>query len=318
MTQQPRSSRRRACLATASAAALVLLTVLVFRPFMSSAPATALTDTLIGPPPATASAEFGTCTPPDPLTPRHLRESGRAPVMAPTPLGTARPAAAPLRALATRISAGACDTAARYDYVQLRQWVIDTRAAGGRTRLTTALLQYEHWLATDGSGRAIAVTTRTPAVENPPTDDIYPPGASPVTPGRIPDDAGLAHDRLNSITTLAAGPCAALQAFAELNQWQVPVRAARAALLNVLADTDGLTYHGTVSDRAGRPGFAVAATSNNGASRDLLLIDLTSGNLLTHEQTALQDPGKLGITAPTVLSYTLYVAQDHTATVQQR
>ncbi|GAA0547129.1 hypothetical protein GCM10010172_31110 [Paractinoplanes ferrugineus] len=318
MTQQPRSSRRRIYLATTGAATLVLLTVLVVRTLTSSAPAVALTDTLIGPPPATASAEPGACTPPDPLTPRQLREAARAPVVAPAPLGTARPAAAPLRALAKSITAGACDTSGRYDYVQMRQWVIDTRAAGGRATLTTALLQYEHWLAADGSGRAIAVTTRTPAAENPPTDDIYPPGASPVTPGPMPADARLAHDRLNSITALAAGPHAALQAVADLNQWQVPGRAARAALLNVLADTDSLTYHGTVTDRAGRPGFAVAATSNNGASRDLLLIDPTSGNLLAHEQTALRDPGKLGITAPTVLSYTLYVAQDHTATVQQR
>jgi hypothetical protein len=269
-------------------------------------------------PPASTPAGPGTCPPPNPLTLQQLREVADQPAIAPTPLGPARSGGAALEALADSVGGATCTSNDRYAYVQLREWVADTRTSGGRTSLTPAVLQYQHWLAADGSGRAIAVTTRTPADQNPPTDDTYPPSASPVTPVTLPAEPGLPADWLDSITPSAAGPQAALRAIADIYQWQAPGRDARAGMLWALAEIDGLTYHGSVTDRAGRSGAAIAALSTNGTVRDLLIIDPATGYLLAHEQAALRDPGKLGITAPTVLSYTLYLAHDHTATVQQR
>jgi hypothetical protein len=92
----------------------------------------------------------------------------------------------------------------------------------------------------------------------------------------------------------------------------------RVAATAVLRDTDGLTYHGTVTDHAGRPGIAVSAGSDNGATRDLLIVDPHTGDLLAYERTAMRDPGGLGITTPTVLTYTLYLLHTHTAAVGRR
>jgi hypothetical protein len=321
MSSDPHPSRHRLTyLAIAGVVVLLLLGAVaaIGRLGPSARSAAAADDTVVGPPVETGAAGPGVCTAPSPLTRRQLRELAHRPMTAPIPLGTAQPARPALRALAASITADRCDTGGRYGYVQLRQWVTDTRADHGRTDLTTAVLQHEHWLAADGSGRATAVTTRTPAAENPPTDDTFPAGGSPIDAGPLPTDPVAAAARLNHATPLAAGPQAPLRAIADVNQWLAPGRDARAALLGVLRDTDGLTYHGRVADRAGRPGVAVAAISTNATERDLLIIDPANGNLLAHEETALHDPGKLGITAPTVLVYTLYITRDHTATVQHR
>jgi hypothetical protein len=151
-----------------------------------------------------------------------------------------------------------------------------------------------------------------------PTDDTFPPGASLVDPTPLSTDPGILAHRLDSIDKLALGPQSALRALAEVNQWQVPGREVRAAAVAVLRDTDGLAYHGTVTDRAGRPGIAVAATSDNGGTRDLVILDPHTGELLAYEHTAIRDPGKLGITEPTVVTYTLYVIHTRTPSVQQR
>lgn len=278
---------------------------------------TAAEDTVFGLPAAATSAAApgrGSCVTPTPYTPRQLRELAHQPVIAPTTLGAAQPARPRLRALAQAVTASACDRAdGPYAYVQLREWAIGNTAATG-----TAVLQYEHWLAADGSGRSTSVTTRVPADENPPTDETFPPGAGLVDPAPLSDDPGILAARLNSIDAFARGPQSVLRALAEVNQWMAPGRDVRATALTVLADTDRLTYHGTVTDRAGRPGLAIAALSNNGGTRDLILLDPHTGELLAHEHTAMRDPGKLGITEPTVVTYTLYVTHTHTPSVQQR
>ena len=78
--------------------------------------------------------------------------------------------------------------------------------------------------------------------------------------------------------------------------------------------TDGIDVHGTVRDRAGRTGIALSVTSDNGVSRDLLILDRRTGALLAFEMAAMRDPGRLGITEPTVLDYHLFLAHTHTAT----
>jgi hypothetical protein len=120
--------------------------------------------------------------------------------------------------------------------------------------------------------------------------------------------------RLDSIDAFALGPQSALRALADVDQWQTPGRDVHAAAVAVLRDTDGLTYHGTVIDR---PGIAIAVSSNNGAARDLIILDPHTGDLLAHGHTAMRDPGALGVTQPTV-TYTLYVTHTYTGSVGQR
>jgi hypothetical protein len=276
-------------------------------------------DEIAGVSAASLGPDPSSCLVPPPLTAPQVREAGRQPGGTPTALRQPAAAGELLRRMAGTVAAGACDrTAGRYDYVQMRTWVLDSSRYTGTTGLGTGLEQSEHWPAANGSGRATSITSRTPAADNPPTDDTYPPGHSLVDPAPLPADPGLLAARLDGNQPLAAGPQPPLRALADLTQRHTPGQHVRAAVLAVLADTDGLASYGTVRDRAGRPGVAVAVTSCNGAVRDLIILDARTGDLLAYEQAALRDPGKLGITEPAVLQCRLYVARTHTATVRQR
>ncbi|MEU4243114.1 hypothetical protein [Actinoplanes sp. NPDC026619] len=314
----PFPQRRLLALLTAGAAIVIILAGVAVAVRDSATTPSAAADKVIGPPLRSSPEGSGGCRPPDPFTLSQLRSLVPTSSIAPTVLGQEQSAREHLRALATAVTTGPCDTAGRYDYVQTRQWALDARTSDGATSQTATVLQYESWLAADGSGRNISITTRTPPTENPPTDDIYPPGASPATWVPLPTDVGAAATMLGSATTGGRGPQARLSAVADLNQQQSPPRATRAALLTALSDTDAITYHDPVTDRAGRHGVAVAATSNDGITRDLLIIDPATGTVLAYEQAALGDPGRLGITTPRVLSYKLYLGRDHTDTVQRR
>jgi hypothetical protein len=58
----------------------------------------------------------------------------------------------------------------------------------------------------------------------------------------------------------------------------------KAALYRVLADRPGIRYVGTVKDRLGRPGTALAMPSSDGESR--LIVDQRTGELLAYESWA--------------------------------
>ena len=258
---------------------------------------------------AIGASSPGACTVPPPLTEKQLRRLAPRARIPPTALPAGAPARAPLGRLATAITTSGCDNqTGRYAYVQHRQWVIDHPHTG------TALLQYENWLADDRSGRSTTTSTRTPAAEERPTDDTWTPGKAPELPVAWSTDPGRLAEQLGEHHSSAPGDAAlaVLSALADLNHAHTPGRDVRAAALRVLAGTDGLTYHGAVTDRAGRHGIAVAASSSDGITRKLLIIDPRTGDLLAAERTALRDPGALGITEPTVLTYQLFLARTRT------
>jgi hypothetical protein len=85
--------------------------------------------------------------------------------------------------------------------------------------------------------------------------------------------------------------------------------------VRLLWASTGLQYHGQVTDRAGRTGAGYSVTSTDGTLRDLIILDPTTGGLLADEHAALRDPGRLGITEPTVLSYLLIAVNTHTSTM---
>lgn len=147
--------------------------------------------------------------------------------------------------------------------------------------------------------------------------ETYRPGQTPVEALRLATDPGLLAEQLSHVQPVDEGPQFYLRAWAEVNAWYSPDRAQHAAALAVFRDTDGIDFHLTARDRAGRTGIGLSVTSDNGGTRDLLILDPRTVELLAFEMTAMRDPGRLGITEPTVLDYHLFLAHTHTATTGQ-
>jgi hypothetical protein len=285
---QPRASRRRLLPAAAAAACIAVLAV----------PATVIALHVTGEAdagPALAVAAVtgnggGACSIPAALTREQLQDQAEHAVTAATPLKPGVPAAASLRSLLKRLTAGDCDAQhGRYAYVQVLSWTLDGAVSSGHSRNSLSLSQYQLWRASDDSGRYRSVSTRENTV-----DETYRRGGLAAFTGKLPASAD--------------SPAAAVRAVADLYRGASPDRTVRAATVQLLAATGGLQYHGEVTDRAGRTGLGYSATSNDDAARDLIILDPQTGELLAVESAAMHDPGGLGISRPTALSYQLQVA----------
>ncbi|MFD6566284.1 hypothetical protein [Micromonospora profundi] len=210
-----------------------------------------------------------------------------------------QPARAPLRALAARLRASACDTAAgRYDLVHYRQWNSPARSGA-------AVREVVRWRGGDRSGGQLA--TQHPTGVAPVTHDWWQPGdlysvglLDPFTRTDV-----LREDlRINEPSP--ADPTEVLANLAYLSTWYSPRQDGRAAALNVLADLSPLTYYPRyprVVDRSGRPGIGVAATS--GGRRALRVLRPDTGEVLAYESAHL---GPFGWGVET---YLLYLAHSH-------
>jgi hypothetical protein len=82
----------------------------------------------------------------------------------------------------------------------------------------------------------------------------------------------------------------------------------RAAVLEVLAAAPDVQLLGTTRDRQGRTGTAVAVDSDTSGlpMRHLLVFDPKTGDLLAGETQLTTDPGRLGVPAPSVISYSVW------------
>lgn len=85
----------------------------------------------------------------------------------------------------------------------------------------------------------------------------------------------------------------------------------RAALLEVLAAAPDVEVVGEGTDRAGRPGVALATESDRTGlpTRYLLVLDPASGAVLASEQQLTTDPGALDVPVPSTIAYTLFGAR---------
>jgi hypothetical protein len=86
----------------------------------------------------------------------------------------------------------------------------------------------------------------------------------------------------------------------------------RAALLRVLAETEGVTYEGTVKDRAGRTGAAFSLSDQSGGlpSKRTLIFDPQTGTLLANEEQILDDPGALNVKPNSVTGYMTFLTAE--------
>ena len=242
--------------------------------------------------------------------------------------GQARPAGPLVRRIAERLRTVPADAqAGRYARTALRMQAADSTLDGGPCVVTvTAYAAERRWRADDGSGQVTGIPWHHDPAAPPPADTTtYPAGGLPgVVVGPVPTDPATlaaaldaAYPPITAATNAAVQPlraedtvqqrrqrgtAARLRAVADLNAWHYTNRAARRAVLLVLADVAGLVYRGGV---AGYPG-AIAVSADSGDWRDLLVIDPNTGVLLAYEQVLLRGGHQLGVRTPYSNARTTY------------
>ncbi|MGH8891149.1 MAG: CU044_5270 family protein [Acidothermaceae bacterium] len=87
----------------------------------------------------------------------------------------------------------------------------------------------------------------------------------------------------------------------------------QAALLQMLANQQGIVSLGTATDRLGRVVDAIALDSGYSGlpTRYVLLFDPTDGKLLGSEDVLTKSAGSLNVPIPSVISYVIYVRDGH-------
>ncbi|GLW53662.1 hypothetical protein Kpho01_16730 [Kitasatospora phosalacinea] len=100
------------------------------------------------------------------------------------------------------------------------------------------------------------------------------------------------------------------QALRGLLRAQVLAPGQRAAVLRLVAALPGLSYDGSVTDRAGRPGGAFSAESNGSGlpARCTFVMDRDSGRILGDEEMLTTRAGALNVPVPSVISYAAYLS----------
>jgi hypothetical protein len=249
-----------------------------------------------------------------------------------TPAGGGGSAAQRLTVIAARAAAAPAPRRRGDDeHLVIRSWSLWTQIDGGRVRSAVIPDRTEIWRRPDNSG---LIQKRYEAPQFPPgsdrlswwlhgapgrsadpTTDSYPAGRFPAMWSGPPPATGIdawlsvGHPREN-------GPAETLIAVTDLARERVLTPPIRAAVLRAVAALPGLTYDGTVTDRAGRPGQAYSIESDYTGlpTRYTLIVDATTGVLLGFEQTLTTTAGKLDVKVPCVIGYdTFAVAEFGTA-----
>ncbi|MEU7970993.1 hypothetical protein AB0B48_03020 [Micromonospora sp. NPDC049089] len=304
-TDKPHPVRRRALKVTAAICALGLLATATAIPIWTgtagpaqSAPSPSSTT---APLPAVAQP----CPSPAALTAAQLKTRAQQKL---DPSPTRLPASTPARQALETVAVGpsGCDSIpGRFAYVHLLQWATDTAIAGNSATTRIVLFEEQRWRADDASGRAIR--SRYPTGQQPTDDSTYYPGELDGPIGPIAADPAALTEHINANQPRFLGPTAVIRGLVSLLGWRTPNQAARTAILTVLRDTPGITYHASVTDRAGRTGIGVSATSAD--IRFLLIFNPTTGELLAYERAALAPPPGSDRTGPSVDDYQLFLVQ---------
>ncbi|MFJ1541894.1 hypothetical protein ACIODS_25480 [Micromonospora chalcea] len=183
--------------------------------------------------------------------------------------------------LVARITATACDaTPRRFNVVHHHRWAYNT--SGGVKEA-----QAVRWYAADDSGAELA--TRSPGRQV--AHDWWRPGDLRIRnlTNAYTTSAWLISDA--QLNGWGDDTPALLDGLAALALWYSPDRQQRGIALRVLADASGLTAHPATVDRAGRVGVALVATSRQGRTRHLLILDPGTGQILAYETATLAPSG---------------------------
>jgi hypothetical protein len=201
-----------------------------------------------------------------------------------------------------------------YTYTHVRRWTADP--ATGTAAVTQDV---QVWRAADGSGsRATALV---------PADSADPLAAVQPTTSAILFGQGGLPLTLGTPAATTANLAGQFAYYGGQLQLRLPEMVAimntqacltsqqRAAVLQILADTDGLMFLGWVDDRTGRTGvaFSLTSTDSQGAAvRDILIFDESTGVLLSYEQQHAQVFTKSQTQPAMVMSYVHYLKCGYT------
>ncbi|MFJ2081333.1 hypothetical protein ACIOBK_02195 [Micromonospora chokoriensis] len=168
------------------------------------------------------------------------------------------------------------------------------------------LFEEQRWRADDASGRVIR--SRYPGGNQPTDDSTYYPGQMDGPIGSTTADPTALTAQIDTTQPRFLGPTAVIRGLASLLGWRTPNQAARTAILTVLRDTPGITYHPSVTDRAGRTGISATAED----TRFLLILGPSTCGLLAYERAVLTPPADSDRHGAFVDDYHLFLVHTHT------
>lgn len=202
--------------------------------------------------------------------------------------------------------------------VRSATWGLDINGNTGATKVVPQLntLRWEP----DLSGRMVSVR----GVPYDPTDASANIGAEisssgqvmvdlPIEPGQfttpVPDVFGDSREDVAAVLTAFGMPSdptgsdVVSAATSVLEQWTL-TNSQESQVLDILADTGGVTALGTTTDRLGRPVAGLRVITPDGAASDVVLLSLDTGRIVGVERTNLIANDMIAVGA--IMSYTMW------------
>lgn len=202
--------------------------------------------------------------------------------------------------------------------VRSATWALDINGNTGETTVVPQLTELR-WEA-DQSGRSTTVR----GVAYDPEDASANNGAEikssgeviidlEIEPGQLgapmPDPFGDSREEVTAALTaygMPADPTGSEVVAAVtwmFGQWTL-TNAQESQILQILADSEGVTALGTTTDRLGRPSAGLRVVTADGAASDIVLLSLDTGRIIGVERTNLTENDL--IAAGAIMSYTMW------------
>jgi hypothetical protein len=224
--------------------------------------------------------------------------------------GTADPAGE-LESLADRVQAlpdmpnGHGDVAE----VHTKQWALYSRIGDKQVTSDVVVENRTTWRRPDGSGLVRSSYTAASVGVPPPTSDTLEPAPAAVRSRELSSDPVVLATQLAKGHPASNGPAERIVAIRDAVLDAPLGPTVRAALLRYLAATPGLTFDGSVVDRAGRHGLAFSVESDYSGlpTRYTVIVDPHTGALLGEEEELTSRAGKLNVKVPCVIAYTTFL-----------
>ena len=190
-------------------------------------------------------------------------------------------------------------------------WYLGTRVDGQATTSAVIPSTTQTWAAPDGTTHVHRVTIRPDGSRS--VDDFtYRKGPMPV---QLSTNEAVLARQLAVGHPFSVGPVEKFVAMTDLAARQPIPPDVESAILRFLARIPGLINRGSVIDRAGRNGVAVALDSSYTGlpTRYTWIFDPHTGALLSDEATLAGNTGKLNVRKGAVISYTTVLTSGWTS-----
>lgn len=203
----------------------------------------------------------------------------------------------------------------RYAYTKTMGWYLGTRVDGQATTSVVVPSTTQSWAAPNGRTHVHRVLRR-PDGSRYVDDFTVSNGPAPV---QLSTNGAVLERQLAVGHPLSDGPVEKFTALTDLAARQPISPGAESAILRLLARIPGLINRGSVIDRAGRPGVAVALDSSYSGllTRYTWIFDPHTGALLGDEETLI-DAGKLHVRTGSIIAYTTFLVSGWTASAPSR